>query len=554
MTKKPERKPEVSTDRTMISNRRRANVLARLSAFASSLVSRIGLAGRLGNQTFEGHRKLYKVFGYPDTVTFDEMYSTYRRQGIGKRLVKYPAQESWKRVPEIRDGDGDFKEAESDTQFVKDWDALARRLRAWSYFMRADKLAGIGQYGILFLGVKDGKEFDQPVDGKVSDILYLQPFMQSSVSIQSYDEETQSPRFGKVEMYDIDFGKSDHNKGDHGQAPGTTLSKKSVHHTRVLHIAEELDEDEIHGAPRLEDVYNDLLDLLKVGGGSAESFWLLANRGMQVDIKDGSNMSPDDIDDLNDELDEYFHDLRRVIRTSGVDIKELGGRTVDPRGMIQSLISLIAGAKGWPQRMLVGSERGELASSTDQETWAGVISARQEQFCEPIILRPFVDWCIEHSVIRPPTSGVYVIEWPSIFEQSDLEKATVFKTEVAALKMATPKPLGELVTQDELRGQVPWAEGEWDEVAAEAFGEEEMAETTETTETELPPESGTETTTPETQSRTPRAHGTHDFELVQVRCPLPDCHSYLARAYPDHKGLLVCHECERTFDPEIEVA
>ncbi len=528
--------------------------LSALMTAASQLVSRVGLSGRLGNQTFEGHRKLYPVFGYPATISFDEMYSTYRREDIAKRLVDFPARESWKKVPEIRDGDI-FKEAKTDTPFVKDWKALVKKLEVYHYLYRVDKLTGVGQFGILFLGAKDGQEdFAQPVTS-VSDLLYLQPFMQSSVEIKTYDEDTQSENFGKPLLYQVNFAKTDTNKST--RSTSLTLAKRPVHYTRVIHVAEDLDEDDVHGTPRLELVYNRLLDLQKVAGSSSESFWMLVNRGLQVDVRDDYNLDAQAEVDLENEIEEYVHGLRRIIRTSGVDINELGGSTVDPRGMIWALIALIAGAVGWPQRILIGSERGELASTTDQALWAGVVSARQTQFCEPAILRPFIDWCVRYKVISAPQSGEYVIDWPSVYEESDLEKARVFQAEMSALKSGTQKPVGEVVTEDEARSQVTWAEGTWEDAAKEQYGddffdepEEEPMEITgidEVTETETTDDQAI----PETQSV--HNHGIHDYELVDIRCPLEGCSSRYARLYPGHNGLLVCHECEKTFDPEIEI-
>lgn len=44
----------------------------------------------------------------------------------------------------------------------------------------------------------------------------------------------------------------------------------------------------------------------------------------------------------------------------------------------------------------------------------------------------------------------------------------------------------------------------------------------------------------------------HLAEEVRRVCPFDDCDSLVALAYPDHKGLLVCAKCARTFDPEVE--
>jgi len=44
----------------------------------------------------------------------------------------------------------------------------------------------------------------------------------------------------------------------------------------------------------------------------------------------------------------------------------------------------------------------------------------------------------------------------------------------------------------------------------------------------------------------------HNAQEIDVRCPLPNCKGEIALSYPDHRGLLVCASCSRTFDPEIE--
>ena len=42
----------------------------------------------------------------------------------------------------------------------------------------------------------------------------------------------------------------------------------------------------------------------------------------------------------------------------------------------------------------------------------------------------------------------------------------------------------------------------------------------------------------------------HIGELVNHMCPL--CAWPQALLYPDHGGLLVCENCQKTYDPEVE--
>src|SRR5690606_16993532 len=102
------------------------------------------------------------------------------------------------------------------------------------------------------------------------------------------------------------------------------LKSFDVHWTRVLHVAEGTLESNVFGASRLEASFNTLDDIWKVSGGAAETYWLAGNRGMHVDIDKEMTLDDKDADNLSDELEEYQHELRRIIRTQGVSIKELG--------------------------------------------------------------------------------------------------------------------------------------------------------------------------------------------------------------------------------------
>lgn len=44
----------------------------------------------------------------------------------------------------------------------------------------------------------------------------------------------------------------------------------------------------------------------------------------------------------------------------------------------------------------------------------------------------------------------------------------------------------------------------------------------------------------------------HSPETVRRACPLPECDGDTSLRYPEHKGLLVCVACSRTYDPEVE--
>ena len=82
---------------------------------------------------------------------------------------------------------------------------------------------------------------------------------------------------------------------------------------------------------------------------------------------------------------------------------------------------------------MTGSERGELASTQDDDTWLDKISGRRISIAESIILRPFIYRLIYAGVLPMPSSKSLYVEWPSLYESSDGERATTFKAQADAI-------------------------------------------------------------------------------------------------------------------------
>ena len=127
---------------------------------------------------------------------------------------------------------------------------------------------------------------------------------------------TRDPRYGLPEQYTIEYTEVDSN---------TTVSLRA-HNSRVIHATTELLESQIYGVPVLEAVWNRLLDLEKLVGGSAEMFWRGARPGYQGKIKEDYTLPPEVEQTLQDQFDEFDHNLRRFLSVEGVDIETLRGR------------------------------------------------------------------------------------------------------------------------------------------------------------------------------------------------------------------------------------
>ncbi len=414
----------------------------RLKALKSTILSRAKLSGMLG-ESFKGKRDTYEVLGYPKTLTFDNFRDKYIRQDIASRIVDAPAKASWALSPIVREND----DPEDITKFESDWSEIVKSLKVFHYMERVDRLAGLGRYAVMLIGFGGSGDLKNAVSTTDSGN-FLSTFSEKTACVQNLVDDLNDPRFGLPKTYTVDLSTE---LTDSGRTRAVqALNTKIVHWTRMIHVAEDLLEDEIFGRPRLERVYNLLDDLVKIAGGSAETFWQAADRGLHIDLDKDMPFDPDDEAALGDEIEEYYNKLRRWIRTRGATVKALASETSDPRGHFNVNISLIAGATGIPQRILLGSERGQLASGQDERAWAERIRERQQSFAEPMILRPFIDRLIEFELLTEPKGGDYEVVWPDLTTLGETGKSEIAERIAKSVK-AVAEQNNRVITIGEFR-------------------------------------------------------------------------------------------------------
>lgn len=433
-----------------------------LSTGDENLLKRYQVA-RYAGMSFGGDRDYYETLGYDRDPDPEEYLAKYLRNGIARNIVNAPAATSWRVRPHVVDDADEGDETDAETEFEQGVKSLFEDYRLLHYLKRWDKALGLGEYGLLFLGTREPVDEDErqpdldtalesgsldPIqtdttgEGDDGGLAYLATFTQNRVEDIDMVDDPRDPRYGLPEYYDLEF-----------VSDGIERTER-VHYTRVLHAAEGLLENEVFGRPRLQAVLNRLEDLEKVVGGSAEMFWRGAKRTLHLNYTgDGS---PQDAEDLREQAEQYAHDMRDVLKTSNVEAQDLGGDAPDPSGNVEQLLKLIAGGTEprIPVRMLVGSERGELASTQDRAEWLSRITERQEQFCEPMLLRPLLDRLVEIGVLPEPRGGGYAVEWPDLFELTELERAELRSKQAQALKNAGSQSSRAIATPAEIRERV----------------------------------------------------------------------------------------------------
>ena len=380
-------------------------MIAQIRAMASDLAGRAGLAS-LAGLTFGGARDLFEALGYKRNLLAEDYRDRYKRNGIAARIVEAYPKATWRGGAKLVEDE----DPEISTPFEEAWRTLDERLGVWSTLGRADILAGLGRFAVVLIGAEGDLTKELPTLKDQEGILFLAPYGEDEASVDTLVDDPEDPRFGLPLMYRIKrSGLQKH-------------FSKQVHWSRVLHIADGMLDDRINGIPRMERVWNWLDDLEKVTGGGSEAFWLRVHQGLIINIEKDVKMDQPAIDKLEDRAEEFAHQMRRTMGARGFSVQALGSEVSNFNNQVMALMSLISGASGIPQRVLLGSERGELASTQDKQNWDERVSDRRRDYAEPIV-RTFADRLIEHGALPEPEH--YDVRWPEIEDLDDTAKANV---------------------------------------------------------------------------------------------------------------------------------
>jgi len=209
-------------------------------------------------------------------------------------------------------------------------------------------------------------------------------------------------------------------------------------------------------------VFNLLCDLIKFVGGGAETVWLNQRPGTLLTNREGFFLDQSDEAKAarEEEIKRYMHDPARFLTMEGTDARQIGASEgVDPTGLFNIVIGLISARTGIPQRKLLGSAQGQLASAEwDTKQWADTIAHRQKTYVEPDVLRPFIRMgqqlgflpYARYDVGEKGPDGEW--HWPVLVTMSPLEEAGIVTAKAGAIKTLENSLTGKLpITEAEVR-------------------------------------------------------------------------------------------------------
>lgn len=412
-----------------------------------SLLANIAMTSRqdILERLMDPRRDINAECGYPDQIDIHNYRTMYERE-IGNRVVSIYPDESWRQMPEITETDD--PDPDNETEFEAAWKSLDKRRHALHFLQRIDELSGIGHFGLLLMGLDDGKPLSEPVDGVAEylrarafeeepptpverKLLYIRALDESLVAIDSYETDPTNYRFGQPVFYLITLADPRTQPAEALTSPPEQTEVK-VHWTRVLHVADNRTTSEVLGTPRQQPVWNRLYDLRKILGGDGEMFWRGGFPGISLESHPAIEDPELDEEATAAMMRSYMNGMQRYLALTGMTAKSLAPQIADPSPSFDVQIKALCVIIGVPYRVFMGTEEGKLAGEQDSDAWDGRMARRQERYITPWLINPFVELCMAYGVL--PHLEEWIVTWPDAHAPSEMDQAEVAakKTEAFA--------------------------------------------------------------------------------------------------------------------------
>lgn len=355
-------------------------------------------------------------YGFPEQVTYENLYALYRRGGIAHGAVEKLVGKCWQTNPEIIEGD-DADESKDETAWEKNTKKVFTK-RLWRAFAEADRRRQVGRYAGILLHINDSRPWDQPVFRGKS-LKKVTIAWAGSITVSEWVTDQKSADYGQPKQWK--YVES---------LPNGGTNQRFVHPDRVF-ILGDYSNDAIGF---LEPGYNACVSLEKVEGGSGESFLKNAARQLnvnfekEIDFNNLASLYGVSIDELQDKFNEVAGEMNRgndvLMTTQGATVAPLVTAVADPSATYNVNLQTFAASVDIPVKVLVGMQTGERASTEDQKYFnarcqsrRGDLSFEIEDFSDKLIDLKIIDAVSEKTVI-----------WDDLNEQTGTEKLANAKT------------------------------------------------------------------------------------------------------------------------------
>ena len=348
-------------------------------------------------------------YGFPEQVTYDNLYSLYRRGGIAHGAVEKLVGKCWQTNPEIIEG-----EQSDETRKETAWEQKTKAVftnRLWRSFADADRRRLVGRYAGILLHINDSRKWHQPVVRGKS-LKKVTIAWAGSLTVSQWVTDENSAEYGQPRQWK--YVES---------LPNGGTNERFVHPDRVF-ILGDYSNDAIGF---LEPGYNAAVSLEKVEGGSGESFLKNAARQLSVnfekdiDFNNIASLYGVSVTDLQDKFNEVAGEINSgndvLMTTQGASVTPLVTAVADPAPTYNVNLQTFAASVDEPVKILVGMQTGERASTEDQKYMNARCQSRRgdltydiEDFCDKLIGLQIIDAVSQKTVI-----------WDDLNEQTSAE-------------------------------------------------------------------------------------------------------------------------------------
>ena len=193
----------------------------------------------------------WRVYGYPESLTFEHYLTAYTRTGAGQGAIHRLRDHCWADGIRIKSPSSD-----DESTWEKTVSAQLKKIRAWAKLRDFDRRQMIGRFAALIYRVRDGKRLSEPME-RARELVDIVPVDESQIKVVQWDSDPASDRYMQPMVWQY-----------RARSPSSTNTQgqpdewQDVHWTRVQVFAEGVaGPNFFEGRPLLGPGFNALVDM-----------------------------------------------------------------------------------------------------------------------------------------------------------------------------------------------------------------------------------------------------------------------------------------------------
>ncbi|WP_425070655.1 anti-CBASS protein Acb1 family protein [Sagittula sp. S175] len=345
----------------------------------------------------------YADYGWPTSVTFQQLYAMYERNSVATAAVNKTARKVWETIPAVRHAEQGDDETPAEKEIRQRFDDLG----VWRALAECHRRSMVGRYAGAILRIGDGKQLREPVDsvtGGLDALVEVIPAWEGQLTVAEWDTDEASPTYGKPLMFRF-------NETAIGESKIGRMA--SIHPDRVVIWSQD---GTVNARSLLMAGYNDLIDMEKIKGAGGEGFWKNAKGAPVLEVDKEARLAEMAqamgvqadalLEAMNDQVEDWQKGFDKLLMMQGMTAKTLPTVLPDPEPFFGVSLQSFAASVEIPVKVLVGMQTGERASQEDADEWARTCMGRRSDSVVPAIMEminrleawgiiPAADWWLD---------------------------------------------------------------------------------------------------------------------------------------------------------------